>query len=44
MGGAGSEVTATTTRVVIESAVFDAASVRRASKRLGLSTDASYRF
>jgi phenylalanyl-tRNA synthetase beta chain len=44
MGGAGSEVTDGTTRVLIESAAFDAPSVRRASKRLGLSTDASYRF
>ena len=44
MGGAGSEVTGATTRVLIESAAFDAPSVRRASKRLGLSTDASYRF
>ncbi|HEX8385711.1 MAG TPA: phenylalanine--tRNA ligase subunit beta, partial [Rubricoccaceae bacterium] len=44
MGGAGSEVTEATTRVLIESAAFDAPSVRRASKRLGLSTDASYRF
>ncbi|HEX8298528.1 MAG TPA: phenylalanine--tRNA ligase subunit beta, partial [Rubricoccaceae bacterium] len=44
MGGASTEVTASTTRVLIESAVFDAPSVRRASKRLGLSTDASYRF
>ena len=44
MGGAGSEVTDSTTRVLIESAAFDAPSVRRASKRLGLSTDASYRF
>ncbi len=44
MGGARTEVTGTTTRVLIESAAFDAPSVRRASKRLGLSTDASYRF
>ena len=44
MGGLGTEVTEATTRVLIESAAFDPASVRRASKRLGLSTDASYRF
>ena len=39
MGGLGTEVTDATTRVLIESAAFDPASVRRASKRLGLSTD-----
>ena len=44
MGGADSEVTASTTRVVFESAYFQPVSVRRTSKRLGLSTDASYRF
>ena len=44
MGGASTAVTDATTRVLIESAGFDAPSVRRASKALGLSTDASYRF
>ena len=44
MGGQAAEVRPETTRVLIESAAFDAPSVRRASKRLGLSTDASYRF
>ena len=44
MGGAGSEVSSTTTAIAIESAYFQPASVRRTSKRLGLSTEASYRF
>ena len=44
MGGGDSEVTAATTRVAFESAWFDPISVRRTSKRLALSTDASYRF
>ena len=44
MGGANSEVSDTTTDVLIESAYFDPARVRRASKALGLQTDASYRF
>ncbi len=44
MGGADSEVTAATTRVAFESAWFDPISVRRTSRRLALSTDASYRF
>ena len=44
MGGAGSEVSASTTTVVFESAYFKPASVRRTSKRLGLKTEASSRF
>ena len=44
MGGADSEVTGGTARVAFESAWFDPVSVRRTSKRLALSTDASYRF
>jgi phenylalanyl-tRNA synthetase beta chain len=44
MGGRASEVSATTTRIAIESAYFDPACVRRASKRLGLKTEASMRF
>ena len=44
MGGADSEVTGSTKRVALESAWFDPLSVRRTSKRLALSTDASYRF
>ncbi len=44
MGGGGSEVTAATRRVALESAYFDPVSVRRTSKRLGLKTEASARF
>ncbi|HEY7284637.1 MAG TPA: phenylalanine--tRNA ligase subunit beta [Vicinamibacterales bacterium] len=44
MGGADSEVSATTTMVVFESAFFNAVSVRKTSKRLGLRTEASFRF
>lgn len=44
MGGANSEINETTTSVLIESANFAPSSIRRASKFLGLSTDASQRF
>src|SRR5712691_1295486 len=44
MGGAGSEVSPTTRRVVFESAYFKPASVRRTSKTLNLKTEASTRF
>jgi phenylalanyl-tRNA synthetase beta chain len=44
MGGLDSEVTATTSQVLIESAYFNPRTIRRTSKRLGLSTEASYRF
>ncbi len=44
MGGAASEVSATTTTVVFEAAYFAPASVRRTSKKLGLKTEASSRF
>lgn len=44
MGGAGSEVGASTTRIVLESACFQPATVRRTSKRLNLKTEASSRF
>ena len=44
MGGASSEVSETTTRVVLESAWFWPASVRATSKKLGLKTEASIRF
>src|SRR5438477_12462864 len=44
MGGAGSEVSSATRRVVFESAYFTPASVRRTSKRLNLKTEASARF
>ncbi|MFZ5449709.1 MAG: phenylalanine--tRNA ligase subunit beta [Thermodesulfobacteriota bacterium] len=44
MGGLDSEVTDSTTQVLIESAYFNPRTIRRTSKRLGLSTEASYRF
>ncbi len=44
MGGADSEVSDATTRIVFEAAWFNPASVRATSKRLGLRTEASYRF
>src|SRR5437867_7021178 len=44
MGGADTEVTDGTTRVLLESAWFDPVSIRRTSRALGLKTDAAYRF
>src|SRR5262249_25697222 len=44
MGGADSEVSASTAVVAFESAYFKPTSVRRTSKRLGLKTEASARF
>ncbi len=44
MGGADSEVSATTTAVLLESACFDPVSVRRTARRLELRSEASFRF
>ncbi len=44
MGGAESEVTPSTRRVLLESAWFAPAAIRHSAKRLGLRTEASYRF
>lgn len=44
MGGENSEVTAQTTDILLESAYFTPTSIRRTSRALKLSTDASYRF
>jgi len=44
MGGVESEVGANTSDVLIESAHFQPSRVRRTARRLGLQTDASYRF
>ena len=44
MGGANTEISDRTTTVLLESANFEPSAVRRASKFLGLSTDASQRF
>jgi len=44
MGGAGSEISASTRPVAFESAYFKPTSVRRTSRKLGLKTEASARF
>lgn len=44
MGGEGSEVLPSTTRLLIESAHFAPESVRRTSRRHGLRSESSYRF
>ena len=44
MGGYDSEITETTSDVLLESAYFDPSSVRATAKTLGVSTEASYRF
>lgn len=44
MGAANTEVGAATRTVLLESAYFRPASIRRTAKTLGLSTEASYRF
>ena len=43
-GGLHSGISAETTTLFIESATFDAASVRKTAKKHGLSTDASFRY
>ncbi len=44
MGGANSEVTSSTKRILLESAWFDPVLIRRTSRKLGLASDSSYRF
>ncbi|MBI4812471.1 phenylalanine--tRNA ligase subunit beta [Candidatus Falkowbacteria bacterium] len=44
MGGAGSEINPETETIIIESANFDAVSVRKTSGRIGLRTESSMRF
>jgi phenylalanyl-tRNA synthetase beta chain len=44
MGGLDTAVTASTRRIVIESAWFDPPSIRRTSRALGLFSDSSHRF
>lgn len=44
MGGAGSEISDSTTDVFLECAYFSPSGIRTTSKRLGLSTESSYRF
>ena len=44
MGGAETEISSATKNVLLESANFDPLSIRKTSRALGLSTEASYRF
>jgi len=44
MGGMNSEVTSATTNILLESACFNAVSIRKTARKLNLATDASYRF
>src|SRR5262249_43165737 len=44
MGGADTEISSSTRNVLLESANFDAVSIRKTSRKLALSTEASYRF
>ncbi len=44
IGGARGSTTDKTKNIILESAYFDPVSVRKTSKRLGISTDASYRY
>jgi phenylalanyl-tRNA synthetase beta chain len=44
IGGANSEITDSTSDVLLECAHFDPVTIRLTARRLGISTDASYRF
>ena len=44
MGGINSQVSETTSHIVLESACFNPATVRQGSKKYGLRSDSSYRF
>lgn len=44
MGGNNSEINASTTEVLLESAFFNAVNIRKTSKEINLSTEASFRF
>ncbi|HXI10201.1 MAG TPA: phenylalanine--tRNA ligase subunit beta, partial [Thermodesulfobacteriota bacterium] len=44
MGGKSSEVSDSTVNILLESAWFEPSSVRRTSRKVGLSSDSSYRF
>jgi len=44
MGGNTSEISASTRKVLLEAATFEPRSIRRTSRRLGLISEASYRF
>ena len=44
IGGARGSTTGDTKNIILESAYFDPVSVRKSAKRIGMSTDASYRY
>lgn len=44
MGGIDTEISGSTKNILLESAFFDPVTVRRASRKLGLSTESNYRF
>ncbi len=44
MGGRNSEVSASTTSIILESAEFNRKSIRKSKKELGMPSEASYRF
>ncbi|MFH1093641.1 MAG: phenylalanine--tRNA ligase subunit beta [Candidatus Omnitrophota bacterium] len=44
MGGIDTEVSVSTKNILLESAYFDPVTIRRASRKLGLSTESNYRF
>ncbi|MBU4304676.1 MAG: phenylalanine--tRNA ligase subunit beta [Candidatus Omnitrophica bacterium] len=44
MGGIDTEVTQNTKNILLESAFFDPVTIRRASRKLGLSSESNYRF
>lgn len=44
MGGESSEVEDNTKTIILQGAIFDSVLIRRASKKLNLTTDASYRY
>lgn len=44
MGGENSEINNDTTNILLESAYFDPSSIRKTAKKLGIQSEASYRF
>ncbi len=44
MGGENSEISESTTKVLVESAYFNPVSIRKTAKKTGIATDASHRF
>ena len=44
MGGENSEISDSTTKIVVESAYFNPVSIRKTAKKTGIATDASHRF